>query len=71
MVKCLNIGKNIGKPIYWSISGFDCFYNVLICKSLWMKGPTEKVTRKSATSGKNEYWNLIVYCVSIIHFFEA
>ncbi len=29
MVKCLNIGKNIGKPIYWAISTiyYDCVFS--------------------------------------------
>ncbi len=30
MVKCLNIGENIGKPIYRSISTYYDFFNIYI-----------------------------------------
>ncbi len=45
----------------------------LLCVCTWMGQiqRTHFTAGKSATSGKNEYWYLIVYCVSVIHFFEA
>ncbi len=32
MVKCLNIGKNIGKPIYWSISNINTSFECISTK---------------------------------------
>ncbi len=32
MVKCLNIGKNIGRPIYRSISSFEWHLHILSCR---------------------------------------